>query len=365
MSHHGVGLHFTIGPTAAPEQLVIRDTEAHCPACGFEHQIRHYQSVPFHSLTVAQLQAQLARVPAFSAECTQCGHEVTAEDAAWWALHVGFAAQRGTIHGFAGRASAPAWCVRADRALDVQQLPEFEAPANPTGELWPTSLDELHIRTVTGRCWNPKAVVRRWLIEHPVANTVRPVELTPSLVLLDAPAGHSVDQAVAGLADPITLQSWVVQPLWVGGKAASGYHGSPDHWLADLAALLGGRDLWCAADPSVVFGALDPIVTEFPVPTALRLDAGGVLWLRLSGIKEREGAPEIDPREVAIEACRTASAVEDIARLELDRILVALITRDGADDEGHLPGDLLAAPQDLRLHVPLEFDDLGKPIPES
>jgi hypothetical protein len=358
MSHSGIGLQFTLGPGAKPHQLVIRDTEAWCPACGFELQIRHYSDLPFHSLTTARLAAAVLEPPEFDEVCGQCDHDICEEDARAWSMHVGFSSGHGILSGFAEVDGATGWALRPRRTLNVQQLPAFRpADLDASGDQpLVATLDEDAIFSVFGRYWNPKSAVRRWVLSHPspADGQVRRVELAPGTVVFDAPAGTPEADIQAKALDPIRGTAWIVAPLWTEESAPAGFFGAPADWLHGLAKQLEGRDLWCAADPSMVFQTVDSVCSEFPIATRVRMDADGTLWLRMSGRKDREGAPEIDPNAVALEAAQTGSAVEDIARLELDRIVIGLVLTDTPDT-----ADTPPLPQNILQHPSMDTGDLG------
>ncbi len=339
MSHSGIGLHFTTGPGGQPHQLVIRDTEAWCPGCGLELQVRHYSDLPFHSLTTTRLQAELTEPPTFDERCRQCEHDVTEADAAAWSLHVGFGGQPGVISGFCGPDGVSGWSVRPTRSLSVQQLPAFRlSDLDPETAVIP-ALDEDEVARVSGRYWNLKSAVRRWVLRHraPQPGQIRRIELAPGTVLFDVAAGTPRDTVAARAVDPISGRPWELAMLYSTETVPGGFYGAPTEWLSGLGDALNGRDLWCAADPTGVFDVIDAVCNDLPIATRVRVDADGTLWLRISGRKDRDGAPEIDPRTVAGHAARTCSALGDIARMELDLVVIGLVLTDPPDAEQPAP----------------------------
>lgn len=360
MSHSGIGLQFTTGPGAQPHQLVIRDTEAWCPGCGLELQVRHYTDLPFHSLTTARLTAELAEPPAFDEQCRQCEHDVTEADAAVWSLHVGFGGGSGVISGFCSPEGVAGWAMRPTRSLSVQQLPAFRLsdldPETPVT----LTLDEDEIVRVCGRYWNLKSAVRRWVLRHgpPEPGQVRRIELAPGTVAFDVAADTPREMIAQKAVDPISGTPWELAPLCTADGLADGFHGAPADWLTGLGDALDGRDLWCAADPTGVFDVVDAVCNDLPIATRVRMDADGTLWLRISGRKDREGAPEIDPRTVARHAARTCSALGDVARMELDHVVIGLVLSD-TPDAAQQP----AAPVNILQHPSMDAADIGSTPP--
>lgn len=379
MSNWGIGLLFTFGPGGQPEVLLLRDVEAHCPACGKEAIMRYYDAAPFHTLTVRALRAILDRSGApFAAECTQCEAAVGDEHVVRWVLHFGFPSLRGLIQGFADADGTRRWLLSPHEQIDVQLVPRWHLPGDESRREV-EALDEAAVMSTFGRAFNAKEVARRAL-STPDAHGAQPHSLGPALAVAIMPAGTPMTdvleranrlprpehddgafgdvgpRATVALANETEAQDaeqsgestrasarpadWIAEPLCLGGVLTDGYAGAAAGWLAGLRLdEPEAVDVWGLADASAVLPAARHIVKLFPVQVGFEERADGVLAMLLDDGGAQQ--PEIDARGVAREAARTLLDVADTTRLEIDRLLHALTGLwDGEAEEGSdLDGD--------------------------
>ena len=125
---------------------------------------------------------------------------------------------------------------------------------------------------------------------------------------------------------------WRCVQLNPGGQLLSGFVGAPSSWLGDLP--LHGLRVMIWTDAARVFEHADRILRSFPIKVRIRqLPGTPLLVLRMPNQKDTSTSPRIDPVGIAEEAARSASPIEDIVRLEIDRILHLLTGLVSPDDE--------------------------------
>lgn len=328
MSNWGVGLLFSPGPGGRPELLTIRDVEAACPTCGHPAVQRFYDAVPFHSWTLAACRIALERAGrGLHTRCTQCDTEVGEADIVRWVVHTGFARGRGLVQGFAAKSGERRWLLSPHQHLDVQLVPAWGERADAS-QREVEALTGAAVSDAFGRSFSPKEELRAWLRATP-ASTPALTRLAPGLWAASAPNAIDAEASLATLRATTTLGSWVRADLLAEGELDASAPHAAFAWLSGLGAALEGRAVATFASADLVAPTLDEVLARFPVQVPVEL-SGDTLVLQVPGFPE--GALTVDPRDVAREAARSASAPADLARLELDRVLWAVTGWDATQD---------------------------------
>lgn len=329
MSNWGIGLLFGFGQGGRPTVLSIRDVEAHCPACGHEVVVRRYDADPFHSLTLARLRSMLDRGPSgFSGSCLQCEAQAGEADVVRWVLHYGFPSGAGLLQGFA-EGTERRWLLSPHEAIDVQLVPAWDRSLDQSRREVDALVGDA-VRAVFGREFNAKELARREL-STPAGPSPRVVSMGQGLVLVAASEELDEDALTRLAAGADTGEDWVVEPLVVRGVPTDGFVGAAAEWSPSSSF----ANAWGVAAAGEVRVALERIAATFPIQVGFEQRAGSELALVLPDPDEIGGqTPIIDAREVAREAARSMAHPGDIARLELDRVLLGLtgLWSPGDDD---------------------------------
>lgn len=319
MSHHGIGLLFTPGPGGRPQVLWIGDVEVWCGACGYEQFARWYGSVSWHALTVPRLEHELDALPSrVSGVCEQCDAPYGPDEAARWVLHYGFPGLRGRVTGFATNDGRRRWMLAPYRRMDVQLVPEW-APDVDRSNIEVEALDDDAVRRAFGRSLSGKALARA---EAQRAHAEpRVVAVAPGLAFVVGEG--SPDQLASCVPDHIAGPGRVVHALVEAGQPASGYPGAPDEWLRGV-ELDPTLTIVGVADPAEVRPAVERVIATFPIEVVLDDPSPDVVRLVAPDDTERDDPLDIDCRGVAGEAAATLMPPEEVAHLEVERILHAL-----------------------------------------
>lgn len=339
MSHHGIGLLFTPGEHGQPEILYIRDVTITCPVCRHEQYFRWYSSTPYHPMHAQRLTQLLHKAnTGLEHECEQCGESLDERHTSRHLIHWGFAGGKGLIQGHWWRDGREKWVLQPFRHIDAQIVPDWE----PAADISNVVLDELTEEAVDdafGRGISGKAAVRRALLKRaqrsdpPSGGFTEIAESTILGVFTD----NENDEQIAQEFDRYlrhTKQTgdWHRVELNPGGQLLSGFIGAPSSWLGDLS--LSGLRVIIWTDAARVFEHADRILRSFPIKVRIRqLPGTPLLVLRMPNQKDTSTSPRIDPVGIAEEAARSASPIEDVVRLEIDRILHLLTGLVSPDDD--------------------------------
>lgn len=338
MSNWGIGLITSPGPGGRPDTLVLRDVEAHCPECGLETVQRFYEATSLHALTLGRLAALLdAGGPAMADTCTQCKAAIGSDDVVRWVLHTGFPGGEGLVQGFGTADGERRWLLAPHRHLDVQLVPEWDATED-TSTLELEALDDAAFERAFGRVCNPKEGARRWL-RTLSEDGLRVHRLAPGTWVAAGRGEPDVPAAVAAVEQATRTGRWDAIVLVDRGLPADAWPHAPAQWLAGVE--LGDRWVVGLCDRDRVAPALERIIATFPVQMPVRALDDRQLELVLPELGDWPEHPRVDSAAVALEAARTLLAVDDMARVELDRLLAALTGLLDGEDDASLPGGSL------------------------
>ena len=314
MSHHGIGLSFSFGPGGRPEVTLLGDLLAHCEGCGYESGVRKYLPVPFHTLTVRALAANLSELPGqMAGACPQCESPLGVGTVSACALHYGFPAGAGVVRGFLEGESI-SWLLCPHDAFDVQEVPRWN-PAADASRVAATRLDEPALLAAFGRPLSSKELVRRW-VRSEESGVLR---CGADLALV---RGGADSEAAAAAADNAAVDGpWIVAPIADGSGPVEGFFGAPGGWLRGVP--LGPDPLWGCAAIGGLEKTISDILQTFPIQVGIERDADTLAMILPEGEADQP-RPLLGLREIAYEAARSMSSPGDIARLEIDRVLHGL-----------------------------------------
>lgn len=321
---------------------MLRDAEAHCGSCGKETVQRFYEATSLHALTLPRLRALLDQgAPAMQDVCSQCGAEIGPAQVVRWVLHFGYPSGDGLLQGFADADGGRRWLLSPHRAIDVQLVPAWDTDADASMREV-DALDDETLRATFGRVLNPKEGARRWLARASSAVSAAADAAPHQLHRLAPGTWVAYGVGAADHADEAAIVAALCQTEpddgpWVGvtlvddGVLADAWPHAPSSWLAGLGAATGGHWVRAYAGAGRVAPTLRTIVAGYPVQLPIERLDDEVLRVRLPELGDWPDHPTIDAREVAFEAARSLLAVDDAARIELERLLQAL-TGIGAED---------------------------------
>ena len=299
--------YFKPGRGGRPEILYMLDLDCRCGLCGHEQFQRFYHSVPFHGLTLEELEGLAEEGPEKAGyECENCGEEVGQKEVHRVALTFGFADEAGLVQIY----------------LDLRE-------------------EQRSYELVPGQRFDPQAIPRWWADEKTAPRgTLVTRELTEDLV-----EDHLGRPFTVKLAWRDLLEDWFEDPE---GGAFSNF--GPDLWVAideseesagELAQEIDDDEFWEAFDA----GTLAVISLHESIPEGLatherpeRLDGRWSTWL-VEPLKElvlggKVWADAYLSRTAALEALKRAF---DVARLtyrvqetEADIFVVDITTPTGA-----------------------------------
>lgn len=144
--------------------MYIVDLDCACNLCGYEQFQRFYHDVPFHSLTLPDLEDLADRAPLKAGyECENCGQPVGANEVRHATLTYGFADDAGIIRIFDDLLDRTrSYELTSRRRLDPQAVPRWapDRDAHHSGHHVTDEIDELIVESLLDRPFNIKLAWR-------------------------------------------------------------------------------------------------------------------------------------------------------------------------------------------------------------
>jgi hypothetical protein len=204
------------------------------------------------------------------------------------------------------------------------------------------AVDDEVLRSTFGRVLNPKEGARRWLARAPGAAAPVAADAPYQLHRVAPGTWIATGAGTADGADDDAIRAsldrtepddgpWVGVTLVDDGVLADAWPHAPSSWLAGLGAATDGRWVRAYAGAGRVAPTLRTIVAGYPVQLPIERLDDEVLRVRLPDLGQWPEHPTVDAMAVAEEAARTLLAVDDAARIELERLLQALTGIGGED----------------------------------